>query len=239
MIDPQLPGAWKEWIQTFTATSTTLAKVLADVTPAQVVASVSGENPVPGEASTRQRVLTGGQRVIDGSIASTDGTARSALLYVGRQASLFANMGTVTTTATNAINRTVGSFLADGYSVGDAIMLFGAVTGAMNGLLLVVTGVTATVLTVNGTPLTNETEAAGFRIFRVAQRTRRGVPLNSGNTDAAPAVVLLGGTQDPATFFPPDLGLSLDADGALIVSMVATISALPAQVTFHAISALY
>lgn len=239
MLDPLMPGYWKEHVQTFTTTNGTLAKVLADVAPAQVAPAVASEIALPGESAVRQRVLTGGQRITDGGIASTDGTARSAILYVGKQASVIANMGTVTTTGTNTLNRTSGSFITDGYSVGDAIMFFGAGTGAMNGLLLVVTGVTTSTLTVNGTPLTNETEAAGFRVFRVSQRTRRGVPLNSGNTDTAPPVVLLGGTQDPASFLPPDLGLSLDADGALIVAMVAAISALPAQVTFHAISALY
>jgi hypothetical protein len=76
-------------------------------------------------------------------------------------------------------------------------------------------------------------------VFRVSLRTRRGVPLNSGNADAAPAVVLLGGTQDPATAPQPNTAWSLDADSALIVGMVAAVSALPAQVLVSAHAALY
>lgn len=239
MIDPQLPGQWKEWVESFTITNSTLAKILCDVAPAMVLPAIAGEIPLAGEATVRQRVLTGGQRIIDGNISSTDGVAKSARLYVGRQTSLFANMGVVSTTGTNALNRTVGSFIADGYKIGDTVMLFGAPTAANNGLLLVVTGVTALALTFNGILLTNEAMAAGFRVFRVAQRTQRGVPINAGNTDTAPAVQLLGGGQDPATFGPPDTGLSLDADGVLIVALSAAASALPAQVMFHAISALY
>jgi hypothetical protein len=239
MIDPQLPGQWKEWTASFTTTNGTQAKVLADVTASQVLAAISGETAQPGESAVRQRVLTGGQRVIDGGIASTDGTARSALLYVGKQSSLYANMGTVTITATNVLNRTTGSFITDGYKVGDAVMVFGSANGANDGVRAIVTGVTTTTLTVNGTPWANTTEAAGFRVFRVIRRTQRAVAINAGNADATPPTILLGGTQDPQSLPAPDTGLSLDADGALIVAMTGAISALPATVEFHAIAALY
>lgn len=239
MLDVQLPGAWKNGNESFTAANTTLAKILLDVTPAVVGAAVSGEVPVGGESLVRQRVFTGGQRVIGGSISSTDGTAREAIIYFGKQMSLFANMGTVTTSGTNALNRSTGSFINDGFKVGDTVMFFGAASAANNGLLLQVTAVTATVLTFNGTAITNETEAAGFRVFKVTQRTHRTVPINAGNTGAIPAVQLIGGTQDPSAFPAPDTGWSLDADNALIVAMTATVSALPARVDFQAESTLY
>jgi hypothetical protein len=148
-------------------------------------------------------------------------------------------MGTVTISATNTINRSTGSFVTDGYQVGDSIMCFGSANSANSGLLATVTSVASGALTVNGTPFANTTEAAGFRIARVSLRTRRGIPLNSGNTDTAPAVALLSGTQDPASFSPPDTGLVLDQFGMIIVGMVAAISALPAKVDVQAMGALY
>jgi len=245
MIDPQLPGAWKLWTASFSTTNAALAKILADVTPGEVQAAITNENPVPGEQAVRQRVLTGGQRIFDGGIASTDGTNRSGVLYLGRQTSLFVNMGTVSTSGTNALNRSTGSFITDGYRIGDACMFFGTLgvgipTAANEGIQnLVVTGVTATVLTFSGTLLTSESMAAGFRVFRVARLTQRQVPLNAGNGDALPCVQLLGGSQQPQAFAAPDTGLSLGADEALIVAMTAAISALPAHVDWHAIAARY
>src|SRR4051812_35347702 len=106
MIDAQLPGAWKNYGENFSITNGTLAKILADVAAPQVKPAIAGELALPGEATVRQRVLTGGQRIIDGVISSTDGTARSAVFYIGKQTSLFANMGTVTITGTNVLYRT-------------------------------------------------------------------------------------------------------------------------------------
>lgn len=240
MIDPQLPGNWKTWLANFSVTNGALAKILADVAPPVVQPVIAAETAIPGESSVRQRILTGGQRIIDGIVSSTDGTARSVCFYVGKQATLYANMGVVTITATNALNRTVGSFVTDGYKVGDICMFFGSTSAANDGIQgLLVTGVTATVLTFNGALLTNETMAAGFRVFRVALRTRKGVPLNAGNADAAPPVPFFGGTQDPSTPSQPDAGWSLGADDALIVAMAAAVSAVPATVNFSAHAVLY
>lgn len=240
MIDPQLPGVWKDWIANITTTVGANARVLVDVTPAAVQAVVPSEVAIPGESTVRQRILTGGQRVIDGGISSTDGTARSAAIYLGKQTTLYANMGVVTTTATNALNRTVGSFITDGYKVGDACMFFGSTSAANDGIqALIVTGVTATVLTFNGALLANETMAAGFRVFRVAKRTQKAIAINAGSLDATPPVPLFGGTQDPGMAPQPDTGMSFGPDDAMIVAMTAAISALPARVDFHAVSILY
>jgi hypothetical protein len=239
MVDAQLPGYWREWLESFTVTNAALCKILCDVTPAQVVAAVGSEVALPGESTVRQRVLTGGQRILDGTIASTDGTNRSALIYTGRETTLYADMTTASTTGTNVVNRSAGSFITDGYKVGDSIMLFGCPTAGNNGLLAQVTAVAALTLTCNGTPFTNETMGAGFRVIRVSRRTQKPVPLNSGNADAVPAVALMGGSQDPSMPPQPDTGISLSAKGVLIVGMVAAVSALPARVDFSAQAALY
>ncbi|OIR02625.1 hypothetical protein GALL_153390 [mine drainage metagenome] len=233
MIDGTLPGYWDNKVANFTAANGTQAKVLVDVSPAQVAAAIVGEAALPGEASVRQRVMTGGCRVIDGLISSSDSAAKSVAVWQGVQATLYANMGAPTITALNVINRTVGSFVDDGYSVGDSCMLFGATTAANDGVLAQVTAVTALALTFNGTPFTNEASAAGFRIVRVGRAKQIAVPANAGSSDSVSSVSLLLGAQTDST------GIQLGANGMLIAGLVAAASALPAQVSVSANVGLY
>jgi len=202
------------------------------------MAPVSGETALPGEATVRQRVYTGGVRVIDGSICSSDGTTRSLLVYEGVETTLFANMGAPTITGQNVINRTAGSFIAEGYKAGDQVMGFGHATASNDGEAVIVTAVAASTLTVNGTPFTNETIASTYRLFRTVQKTRIGIPFNSGNTDSAPSVLLFGASQTRDKSVDTS-GVSLGSTGALIVGMQAAISALPAQVYVQAKAARY
>ena len=238
MIDAQLPGKWKTYQTSITANETTRAKILVQESQPVVLPAITGETVLPGETVVRQRVLSGGQRVFDGSFSSTDGTARSVLIWIGTVLTRQANMGVASTAGTNTINRTVGSFLTDGFLPGDDVMMFDAPTAANNGVLGIATGVTATVITVNGTPFTNETLTT-VRVCRVAQRTRRALAINAGNLDTTPAVQLIGGSQDPSAFLSPDAGISLDENSIIAVSAVATISILPAQIEAFAVSALY
>jgi hypothetical protein len=238
-IDVTLPLDYQNYAASFTTTNGTQCKILVDKNPPSVMATITNENPLPNEPSVRQRVYTGGVRVIDGTVSSTDGTARSLLVYEGIETTLFANMGAPTITGTNALNRTAGSFVTDGYSAGDQVMLFGdTVNAANNGAALIVTAVASGALTFNGTLLTNETCAAGLRVFRTLQRTRVPVAINSGNTDTAPSVTLFGGAQSQDKTVDTS-GISLGNTGALIVGMLAAISALPAQVMVQAKAARY
>lgn len=240
MLDPSYGAYHRLWSCGFVAADGTQAKILVDETAAQVLAAISGEIALPGEATVRQRILMGGCRVIDGSVVSSDGTARSLLIWLGRVLSRVSDFGATTTvTGTNAFNRASGSFVTDGWRAGDVVMPFGMTTAANNGVAGVVTTVTATVLTVTGTPYTNETMPTTARLLRVSQRTRRAIPISSGNTDTAPAVALMGGTQDPAAAALPDTGYSLGDTDVMIVSMVAAVSALPASVQVQAITARY
>lgn len=241
MLDAQLPGQWREYDTSIIAATSTAAKILADVAAPAVMPAISGETALPGEAAARQRILTGGQRIIDGDWTSTDSVAKSVRLWVATQMSLYANMGVVTTTATTngTFTRTVGSFITDGWQVGDSAMIFGSAIAANNGVLVQITTVTATVLTFNGVPLTATTEAAGFRIVRVALRYQKAIAITAGSIDGTPPVPLLTGTQDPASLPPPDTGLSLGPNGMVLVSVAAATSALPARIDVHAIAALY
>lgn len=241
MIDSQLPGQWREYETSITAALTTQAKILCDVAPAGLMAAISGETALPGEAAARQRIFTGGQRIIDGNWISTDSVAKSGRLWVASQVSLYANMGVVTTTATTngTFTRTVGSFITDGWNVGDSAMIFGSANVANNGVLVQITTVVAGTLTFNGVPLAAVTEAAGFRIVRVNLRYQKAIAITAGSIDGTPPVPLLTGTQDPSSLPPPDTGLSLGPNGMLLVSVAATLSALPARVDVHALAAMY
>lgn len=238
MIDAQLPGKWKTYESAVTINEGARAKILVEESQPVVLPVISGELPVPGELTVRQRVLSGGQRVFDGSFSSTDSVARSVLIWIGTTLTRQANMGVASVTTNNTINRTSGSFITDGWKLGDSAMIFDAPTAANNGNLSVVTAVTSLTLVFNGAGLTNETLTT-VRVMRVALRTRRGVPLNSGNADSAPAVLLLGGSQDPSSFPAPDTGISLDENSVIAFSAVAALSALPAQIMACASSALY
>ena len=216
-LDHTVPQEWDNSSISLTATDSTRAKVLVD-------RQIAAGN------------LLGGFRVIDGQVSSTDGTARSIIVWQGEELTTVSAMGTATITGTNAINRSSGDFLADGWRPTDSAMIVYGRTGpyggaaANYGTLVQVTAVSATALTVNGTPFTNETIQAGARIVRIAQRTRLTVPINAGNADATPPVALMTGTQNPSSAALPDTGWQYGQRSLLLVSMAAAISALPARV---------
>lgn len=234
------PLEYRHFTGSLTVTNGTAGKIVVDCLPAGVADAIAGEAALPGESTVRQRIRQGGGRVIGGSIASTDGSAKSLLIYVGT----CLTTQDVTATSTMALTagsatRADGSFITDGWRIGDAAMLFGppaapnvgSATQANTGALAIITAVTATTLTVTGTPFTADAALpAGARLFRVAQRTRRAIAANSGNADATAAVALLGGAQDPATASLPDAGWELGQTNALIVAVVSAVSALPARI---------
>jgi len=223
-INGNVPGAFDTRQASFIAASGILAKVLVDV------AAASGN-------------LTGGQRVFDIAVASTDGAANALLLCEGMQLSLYANMGTATTTATTntTITRTVGSFITDGWLVGDSVMCLGSAGTSNNGNVGTITSVTATTLTLNGVPsgFSANTEGAGFRLIRVTRRAWVSVPANAGNATSVSAlnanVQVVGQGYDQTK---DSTGIELGATGLLLVGLYQAVSALPATVQVTAKTAL-
>lgn len=225
-LDVSLPQAWLTTSATLTINEGTRAKVLVD----KQVANAP---------------LLGGARVIDGQISSTDGTARSAIIWQGEELTLAANMGTASFATSSTATRSVGDFLADGWRPGDAAMVIHGPTGpyagtaANYGTLVQITGVAAGTLTVNGTPFTAEAFQGGARLVRVSQRTRLPVAINAGNADATPPVALMTGTQNPSSAALPDTGWQLGPNSMILVSLAVAASALPARVDFNAAIARY
>lgn len=215
-----MPGGFDDTrFASFIAASSTLAQVIADV------------------SKTPVSPLTGGKRVYDITASSTDAVANSLILWEGVEASLYANMGAVTTTAsTNAtVTRTLGSFITDGWVAGQTAMVLGSAATGNNGNYAVVTGVTASTLTFNGIPsgFTAQTEGAGFRVIRVARRAPVLIPANSGNLTAVSTAVvnvqvLGGGNSNDKT--QDTLGLELGPNSLLLASLYQAASALPAVI---------
>lgn len=228
MSTPQfasVPGAFADnRIIGFTAANGVLAKVLTDVAPA------AGN-------------LLGGQRAYDIVVSSTDTVANMLTLWEGFVATLYAGMGVAATTATTnaTISRTVGSFLTDGYAVGDSVMCLGSIGASNNGNVGTLTAVTATTLTMNGVPtsFSANTEGAGFRVLRVARRTPTVIPASAGTATSVSAAVsnvqIVGAVNDKTT---DNLGIELGANSVLMCSLYQAASALPATINVVAKSAL-
>jgi hypothetical protein len=233
-----LAGAYQSYVASITAGNTTLGKILVPRTPAGALISAAPD-----------LTLMGGCRLIGGQITSSDTSARSIQAYVGHR-TLVNGSSVLTVGSTSTIVRSTGSFLntaatlADnngpGWQVGDLAMLFYTAQGANNGLLITVTGVSATTLTVNGTALTvDASPGVTAELYRVALRTTLLVPIGAGNTNNVPPAQLMGSSQDVDLAAQPDRGIQFGPDEVLIVASTATISAVPVNIGFTAHCALY
>lgn len=208
----------------FTATNGTVAKILVDQIPAAL-------------ASSTLPPYYGGGTLIDLTATSTDGSAKDVILYVGRVLTTqdATATGSLTTSAQNVLTRGSGSWITDGWQVGDACMIFAPstlaqVVAGIDGIALIVTGVTATQLTFNGTPLAagSNVLSAGTRICAMVDKARVTVPANSGNSSTIPNALLLGNpTYDNSKVTSE---LKFGPDNIIAAAMQAAVSALPAQV---------
>lgn len=260
-VQGNLTCANRLWQTSITITTTTRAKMLVDHTPGGLLLPDAGSFPADMSQVTR-----GGQRIIGGAISSTDGTNRDVLISRGSTLTTQGSgTGALAVASTSTITRASGDFHADGWTIGDGLMIFGpppssvAATGFNGlgapdyslsagtytallsvGILGILTGVAALTLTVNGTPLSVES-LSGCRLIRVAQVQRQTVAANSGNVAATADVLLIGGSNelDINNLLAADRGISLGASDVLVVASQATISALPAQLNFSASSVLF
>lgn len=212
----------------FVAGNSTYGKVLCDVAAADTT------NPPTFPRGVRQ----GGQRIFDLIATTTDTSANGVVVWEGVQTTLYANMGVAATTATTnaTITRTTGSFITDGWVVGDLAMQVGATTAGNNCNVGVITTVAALTLTMSGVPTgwAAETQGAGFRLIKVHPRSTVLVPAYSGRVNGGvyyPNVQLVNGAYDKSI---DTLGIELGPDGVLIVAMNAAVGTLPAYTSIAA-----
>ena len=201
----------------FIAANGTTAKILVDQFPAAA-------------ATTTSPLFYGGCSVIDLKATSSDSAPKDILLWVG---ALLTTVGAATSTAattTSTVTRALGSFLTDGWQIGEQVMLFGPVgsANASDGILAQVTGVAAGTLTVNGTPFSAGTLNAGTRIFKIGSDLRATLAALSGASSGVPSVGLLNHVNDGSVIrYEQKLGLN----EVLIGAMQSAVSALPCSVS--------
>lgn len=222
-----VPSGFNTRYSQFTVTNTTIAKVLVET---QAAAAASGNNPA----------YYGGFSLIELVASSTDGTARDIILWEGEVLTTqeTTNTGTMATTATTngTITRASGSFITDGWKIGDGGMIFTpdntaqAATG-IDGIKFVITAVAAGTITVSGTPYAaNAGLTAGTRLVRVSQLARHTIAINAGNTTTSsgtPNVNLLNQSMD---YTYNKFDRKFGPTSMLIGGMQANVSALTAQI---------
>lgn len=247
----------RQWQTSMTTTIGTRAKMLVDHAPGGLTLPDSASYP-----AAMPQVTRGGQRVIGGVMTSTDGTARDVVMLRGSTLTTqsAAATGALAVASTSSITRAIGSFQADGWTVGDSVVIFGPPPSAFGaigtpdysnnagvltplnsvGILGIVTSVAALTLNVNGTPLIIES-LPGCRLIRVAQATRQTIAASAGAAAATAAQVLIGNANEPdiGNLTAADRGISLGATDVLLVSTPVAISALPAQINFSASTVVF
>lgn len=213
----------------FTATNTTVAKVVVDTYPAAI-------------ATTTTPQYYGGCTAIDLVATSTDSVARAVMVYdCAVSTTQDPTFTGVMTTTTSTIPRTTGSFVTDGWLVGDQVMTFSpssvAPNAAVDGIVCIVTAVTALGLTLNGTPIAALTLGAATRICKVRTVGRFPIAITAGTDGATANVNLIGSTTLDKSLLTTEV--KLGASNLIAIAMQATISALPAVVSIGATVARY
>lgn len=218
-----VPASFDSGIASFTATNGWPAKILVDT---QSAAAATATTPL----------YYGGATIIDGTISSTDSASKDVQFYRCKV------LSTITgTTTTSTIPRASGSYITDGWKVGDVGMLFAPVSAgpnaAVDGILFTVTGVVALTLTLNGTPIAALALAANTRVCKVSPTFKTAVAANSGTNNAVSNVAILGNGMDSGSTVKTER--KLGANDIFACAMGSAVSALPAYVTVEAQFARY
>lgn len=227
------PATFHKTITSFTVTNTTIAKILVETLPN---AAAAGNLPL----------YYGGASLIAIDAASTDGSDKIIVLWDGivltTQGTTPTGVMATTATTNGTITRVNNSWITDGWKIGDTGMIFtpegtAQVAVAIDGILFVVTAVTATTITVNGTPFAaNATLTTGTRVIRVARRFQATIAANSGNSSTIPAITMLNNAMDGSVLRSNGY---LGETNVLIAGLVASASALNAAISIATTYARY
>lgn len=126
-------------------------------------------------------------------------------------------MGSPSISSLNAINRTAGSFITDGWQIGDRLYIQGCTTVA-NDAVGFVTSVGASTLSFAGSTFSsNEVIPSTAVLYRVANLHRTNVPNNSGFADGSPSVSLLNPSMMPALDITPGRFLTMGYAEVLLI----------------------
>ena len=171
-----------------------------------------------------------GSRVHGIGYTATDAGASTAILYYGTRMTLQSAMGTGAFLnnggSPDTITRTSGSFVTDGFLVGDRILVSGPTTLA-NSFFVTLTVVAALTLTfVTATTDTAEDFPTGAIIYRLAQMHLTTLAAQAGNAASTDSLDMLI-TDYPIADVTPDRYIILGANDILALSLGTAIGAAP------------
>lgn len=174
-----------------------------------------------------------GSRIHAIGVAATDAGANTMILYHGEAMTLVANMGTGAFLnnggSPDTITRTTGSFITDGWLVGDRFYVHGPTT-LLNGFFVTLTVVAALILTfVTGSTNTAENFPSGAIIYRLSQLHLTTLAANAGNAASTDALDLII-TDWPMADVTPDRYITLGATDALVFSVGTAVGASPDRI---------
>ena len=196
-LDITVPQAYATTCTALVNASSTAAKILVDC-------PIAGGNGANGALTNAN--LLGGGRIVGIDAYSTDTSVRYIQPWIGHViTTIGAATGTTTVATTTTIVRTSGSWITDGWQVGDIIMVFSPIwtNGTQNaeapqtnnGVLSVVSIVTALTLTVS-IALTTETLNTGCRVCRMSAKFIVATTAYTSATTATVNTSLLNNIED-------------------------------------------
>ena len=162
-------------------------------------------------------------------VASSDAGANEVQLGIGKPITLQANMGVGSFVdgggGSDTITRSSGSFVTDGWQVGDRIQALGATTLA-NDFDAILTAVAALTLTfATATVSTAEAFPTGCMLLRLAQLWRKTIAINAGTIAATVPVSMLDNATQAALDAAPKRYLDLGADDYLFAKATTLLGA--------------
>lgn len=183
-----------------------------------------------------------GSRVHAISVAATDAGANTLLVYYADALTLESNMGTGAFVdnggSADTITRGSGSFITDGWLVGDRLWVH-APTTLLNGFFVTVTVVAALTLSfATGSTNTAENFPTGAIIYRLTQLHLTTLAANAGNAASTDALDALSG-DFPAVDATPDRYITMGALDALVFSVGTAVGADPDRIDIFCAGADY
>lgn len=174
-----------------------------------------------------------GSRVHGISVANTDSGGNTAILYHAIRMTLQSDMGTGAFVdnggSADTITRSSGSFITDGWLVGDRLWVYAPTTLA-NGFFVTVTGVAALTLTfATASTDTAENFPTGAIIYKLSQLHLTTLAANAGNAASTDALDMLVADW-PIADITPDRYITLSANDALVFSVGTAVGADPDRI---------
>ncbi|MEE8598288.1 MAG: hypothetical protein V3S69_02000 [Dehalococcoidales bacterium] len=174
-----------------------------------------------------------GGRVHGIAVAATDAGANTALLYYAERMTLESAMGTGAFVdnggSADTLTRTSGSFVTDGWLVGDRMLVADPTTLA-NSFFVTLTIVAALTLTfVTASVDTVENLPTGSIIYRLSQLHLTTLAANAGNAASTDALDMLI-TDFPIADVTPDRYLTIGANDGLAMSVGTAVGASPDRI---------